>query len=177
MLDHQIESLKDQDQEFNDHFAPIYPHDQEKSHYENNLPRIINQNPPIPDSKLLSFNHGFLMQQKQILQRDLNQNQRSLNENQRQMKNVMSEPKFLNPTYAMSASNPNLHHTMTMGLKNEPESLTNIGLENEVQDSVDGNSRKQKGNVKNTYIKKMNSLMNLSRIEDTTTKHERFFIR
>ena len=86
------------------------------------------------------------------------------------MKNVMSEPKFLNPGFAMSVSNPNLHSAMTIGLKNEPMN----SAVNESQDSGDGGNRKQKGNVKNTYIKKINSLMNLSRIEDANAKHERY---
>ena len=162
---------KDQDQEFNDHFAPVYPLDHEKPHYENQMNRMPEQSPPIPESKLHQFNSGFLMQQKQLLQRELNQNQRAITENQqRQMKNVMSEPKFLNPGFAMSVSNPNLHSAMTIGLKNEPMN----SAVNESQDSGDGGNRKQKGNVKNTYIKKINSLMNLSRIEDANAKHERY---
>lgn len=160
---------EDQDQEFNDHFAPMDPPFHDKSHYENNLPIPSHQTTPMAEAKL--FNNGFLLQQKQILERELSQNQRNRNESQRQMKIVMSEPKFMNQGFSMntSISNPALLPPHSMGLKNEPGQMSNVNL-NESQDGGES-SRKQKGNVKNTYIKKINSLINLSRIEDTTAKH------
>ena len=57
---------------------------------------------------------------------------------------------------------------MTIGLKNEPMN----SAVNDSQDNGDGGNKKKKGSVKNRYIKKINSLMNLSKIEDASAKHE-----
>ena len=175
MMNNQMDSLKDQE-EFNDHFIDQPYH--EKVSFEQNLQNDIQQTPPVPESKLHSFNNNsfMIMHKKQLLQREFNQNQRTLNESQRQMKNVMSEPKFYNPGFPMSNSNPNLHNAMGIVLKNEAGLNNSIGNNDnlEGQGSESNNMRKQKGNVKNTYIKKINSLINLSRIEDTHVKAERF---
>lgn len=190
-----LEALKDQDQEFNDHFAPIYQAEHEKAGFlGQNLQEKLGEN----------SNSFFIMQQKQLLQRDLSQNQRNLglnlNESQRQMKIVMSEPKFVNPGLMMSNSNPNLRRGLNIPLKHEHQAANNCGFEGGLPQNLNnfGNfqniaasngkinaelqqaeehERKQKGNVKNTYIKKINSLMNLSRVEDVQarSKNERFF--
>ena len=183
ILQTHLEGIKDQDQEFNDHFAPIYQAEQEKpsfitpsmqidGHRNNNANSLENK------QLLMDNNSFFIMQQKQLLQRDLTQNQRitSNNDCQKQMKIVMSEPKFLNP-FPMSNSNPNLRQGLNIPLKHEPSmniihnnnNNNNMNNNNNSQNNEENDNsalRKQKGNVKNTYIKKINSLMNLSRIED-----------
>ena len=180
LMENQIDSLKDQDQqEFNDHFAPIYQPDHEKQTFEPNMHMNRQQtSPPIPENKLHHFNNNsfMMMQQKQLLQRDFHQNQRQVNENQqRSMKIVMSEPKFLHPGFPVSNSHPNLGNTMGMGLIKDEALGNRMGLTDNSENigAEANNMKKQKGNVKNTYIKKINSLINLSRIEETHLKNER----
>lgn len=175
LLESHLDGMKEHDQEFNDHFAPIYNPEQEKHMYvpQMNLDSQNGLNLQEGKPLMVENNPFFLLQQKHLLQRELNQNQRAFNEiQQKQMKNVMSEPKFFTPGFSISVSNPNLRQNQGVPVKNEANVMMNNLNQNENENENESNGNKrQKGNVKNTYIKKINSLMNLSRVEDTHNQH------